>query len=156
MIDNKRLAIIDEARTWTGTPYHHQASLKGVGVDCVGLINGVGIETGMMTIDPVLWRQYAGYSRTPNPHKMRKGMHEFLISIEAGAQLPGDIVWIKWREDMPMHLAILGIDKTGRETLIHANNDFGRVVEHGFTKEWQDRVDSWWRYPGLADEGITS
>jgi cell wall-associated NlpC family hydrolase len=31
-----REAVIAEARTWLGTPWHHQASLKGVGCDCIG------------------------------------------------------------------------------------------------------------------------
>lgn len=30
--------IVAEARTWIGTKYHHKARIKGVGVDCGGLI----------------------------------------------------------------------------------------------------------------------
>lgn len=33
-----RERILDEARTWVGTPFHHKARIKGVGVDCGGLI----------------------------------------------------------------------------------------------------------------------
>lgn len=36
--------IVDIARTWIGTPYVHQASLKGVGCDCLGLLRGVWRE----------------------------------------------------------------------------------------------------------------
>ncbi len=36
-----RAAIVAEAWSWIGTPYRHQASLKGVGCDCLGLIRGV-------------------------------------------------------------------------------------------------------------------
>ena len=32
------------ARGWIGTPYRHQASLKGVGCDCLGLVRGVWRE----------------------------------------------------------------------------------------------------------------
>jgi NlpC/P60 family putative phage cell wall peptidase len=32
------------ARTWIGTPYVHQASVKGVGCDCLGLLRGVWRE----------------------------------------------------------------------------------------------------------------
>lgn len=39
-----RSAIVTEARTWIGTPYQHQASLKGVGCDCLGLVRGVWRE----------------------------------------------------------------------------------------------------------------
>src|ERR1700754_5341655 len=34
-------AIVAEARGWIGTRYCHQASLKGVGCDCLGLVRGV-------------------------------------------------------------------------------------------------------------------
>ncbi len=33
-----RTGILAEARSWIGTPYHHKGRLKGVGVDCGGLI----------------------------------------------------------------------------------------------------------------------
>ena len=36
-----RSAVVAEARSWIGTPYRHQASLKGVGCDCLGLVRGV-------------------------------------------------------------------------------------------------------------------
>lgn len=39
-----RADIVALARGWLGTPYHHQASLKGVGCDCLGLIRGVYAE----------------------------------------------------------------------------------------------------------------
>ena len=38
---NRALAI---ARAWIGTPYVHQASLKGVGCDCLGLLRGIWRE----------------------------------------------------------------------------------------------------------------
>ncbi|MEM1422329.1 MAG: peptidase P60, partial [Pseudomonadota bacterium] len=33
--------IAYEASRWIGTPYRHQASLRGVGCDCLGLLRGV-------------------------------------------------------------------------------------------------------------------
>ena len=36
-----RADIVAEARAWIGTPYRHQASLAGVGADCLGLVRGV-------------------------------------------------------------------------------------------------------------------
>ena len=34
-------AIVAEARSWIGTPYRHQTSVKGIGCDCLGLVRGV-------------------------------------------------------------------------------------------------------------------
>ena len=36
-----REQIVAAARGWVGTPYRHQASLKGIGADCLGLVRGV-------------------------------------------------------------------------------------------------------------------
>ena len=33
--------IVLLARAWLGTPYHHQASCRGAGTDCIGLIRGI-------------------------------------------------------------------------------------------------------------------
>ena len=41
MTTNSRDRLVLEARRWIGTPYQHQASLKGAGCDCLGLIRGV-------------------------------------------------------------------------------------------------------------------
>ena len=39
-----RTHIVAAARGWIGTPYRHQASLKGIGTDCLGLVRGVWRE----------------------------------------------------------------------------------------------------------------
>jgi cell wall-associated NlpC family hydrolase len=36
--------IVTQARGWIGTPFHHQARLKGIGCDCLGLCVGVALE----------------------------------------------------------------------------------------------------------------
>ena len=40
----RRAEIVAAARSWIGTPYRHQASLRGVGCDCLGLLRGVWRE----------------------------------------------------------------------------------------------------------------
>ena len=46
--------VITAARSWLGTPYHDQASLRGVGCDCLGLARGV-------------WREVIGPEPFPIP-----------------------------------------------------------------------------------------
>jgi len=140
--------IVIEARRWLGTPYHHQAVVRGVGVDCVGLIRGVGHATGALPEDAEAWERFAGYSRIPNPRRMGEGMRQFLRPLEFPPQC-GDIAWLQWRPDLPMHLAILASDCRGDSTLIHSYSEAGGVVEHGLSPEWLARVKSWWRYPML-------
>ena len=40
--------LIDHARSWVGTPYHHRARVKGAGVDCGQLIIAVHVEAGLV------------------------------------------------------------------------------------------------------------
>lgn len=144
--------IIAEAREWIGTPYHHQQSTKGAGCDCVGLVRGVGIACGVMPPRPEDWALFNGYSRRPNPRRMREGMHTFLVPLAPGVEpQAGDIAWMQWREGMPMHLGLLAHDAAGRPQLVHSFSDAGRVVCHGMTALWRERVVSWWRYPEVDE-----
>ncbi len=35
---SERAAVVAAVRTWIGTPYHHMADIRGVGVDCAMLL----------------------------------------------------------------------------------------------------------------------
>jgi NlpC/P60 family putative phage cell wall peptidase len=143
--------IVEAARSWVGTPFMHQQSLKGVGVDCVGVILGVGRELGILEISPEEWAPFAAYTRQPNPARMRKAMRRFLSEslVPACDIAPvGSIGWFGWRADLPMHLAIVG-EFEGRRTMIHAFEHMGRCVENTIDDLWRRRVDSWWNFPGL-------
>jgi cell wall-associated NlpC family hydrolase len=48
-IEVQRQAVCDEAFTWLGTPWHHRAHLKGVGVDCAQLIVKVYANAGVIS-----------------------------------------------------------------------------------------------------------
>ncbi len=49
----QRRAVVVAARAWIGTPYHHAADLKGVGVDCAMLLVRVYCDLGLVeTFDP--------------------------------------------------------------------------------------------------------
>lgn len=45
---------VEAARAWIGTPYVHQASMRGAGADCLGLLRGV-------------WRDLYGAEPEPVP-----------------------------------------------------------------------------------------
>lgn len=125
MID--RMDIVAEARTWLGTPFHHQARLKGVGVDCAGLIIGVARETGLVA--PSF--DVTSYQRSPDGVSLVAHCEQHLDRIQREAMQPGDIIVIRWRHH-PQHLGILGDYLHGGLSLIHAfsdSNGRGKVVE---------------------------
>lgn len=45
---SQRAAVVAEARTWIGTPYHHQQRVKGAGVDCAQFLAGVYSAVGLI------------------------------------------------------------------------------------------------------------
>lgn len=138
--------ILQEGREWLNTPYHHQAMVKGAGVDCVGFIVGVGLNCGALTLTPQQVKAYSGYGRLPNPNTMGKAMREHLVPLSGRELKVGSIVWLEWRRGLPMHLALIG-ELNGTPTLLHAISDVGKVVEHTLTKQWDERIVSFWRYP---------
>lgn len=147
-----RAAVVECARSWVETPFSHQGRVKGHRVDCVGLILGVGEELGLLSITPRQLRPFSGYARTPNPRMMGEGIRRFLSpnpTPRGDAPPDGSIGWLEWREDLPMHLAIIATYRD-RRTLIHAYQNAGKCVEHGFVAEWPGRIVSWWDFPPLG------
>jgi cell wall-associated NlpC family hydrolase len=49
--EQARLLVVAEARDWLGTVYHHQAHIKGVGVDCAQLLVACYRQTGVLPAD---------------------------------------------------------------------------------------------------------
>ncbi len=149
-----RPVVVASARRWVGTPYRHQSRTLGRGVDCVGLIIAVGLDAKVLDWSEGRFEPWAGYGRLPNPRRMRAGLEEFLVEIEAADARDGDIPWFAWRAGRPMHVGILSTDDClgePRPMVIHATSTIGQVVEHGFAAEWPGRVEAWFRYPGVAE-----
>ncbi len=54
-IDQRQSAIVAEALSWEGTPFHVGACVKGVtgGVDCAGLVMSIFAAMGMVNLEPL-------------------------------------------------------------------------------------------------------
>jgi NlpC/P60 family putative phage cell wall peptidase len=124
--------IVQSARSWLGTPYAHQASCKGIGCDCLGLVRGV-------------WRDVVGPEpeRLPaySPDWAEAGLREdllqaarrHLIERAAGDFGAGDVLFFRWRAHLPAkHVAIA----VSSSRMIHAQEG-ARVCEVP--------ISAWWR-----------
>jgi NlpC/P60 family putative phage cell wall peptidase len=102
-----RTTVVSIARTWLGTPYHHQASMKGVGTDCLGLVRGVwrelyGSEPQTIPAYTRDWAEAAGRET------LLEAARRHLIEVPASAAQPGDVLIFRWRRNTPAkHCAIL-------------------------------------------------
>jgi cell wall-associated NlpC family hydrolase len=134
-----RKDIVDKAREFIETPFHHQGRLKHIGIDCVGLIYCVAKELGIKIHDKT------DYGRAPRPDvlltEIRKSLDE--ISIEEANIGDIFIFWIK-RKSWPQHVAI--ISDYG---MIHAYADIKKVVEHVIDEKWTDKIKAAFRYRGI-------
>lgn len=140
------LSLADEAvaiaRDWIGTPYCHQASLKGVGCDCLGLIRGVYRELYGEETEPVPpyapdWAEASGFE-----HLAEAGRRH-LIEIPPGDAGIGDVVLFRWRTHHPAkHAGIIA----SATTFIHAY-DGTSVVESPMSAWWARRRAFAFRLP---------
>ena len=89
--------IIALARDWLGTPYHHQASLRGVGTDCVGLIRGIYRELLRQRgrSNACLHPRLGGRQRPRDAHRSRAPSPRSR-SPRFDAK-PGDVLVFRWR-----------------------------------------------------------
>lgn len=143
-----RAEIVATALAWRGTPYRHQASLKGVGADCLGLVRGV-------------WRELYGAEPEPTPaytpdwaeargaETLADTAARHMKPIDIGEAGAGDLILFRWRAGLPAkHAAIL----IAPDRFIHAHD--GAVVAEAALSPWRRRrIGFAFRFPKLTDRG---
>lgn len=146
MID--RYAIAHEARQWIGTRYHHQASLKGVGTDCIGLVAGVAAACGVPEAREFLSSpSLRCYGPTPDPEQLMAGASRFLRKIAIWEARTGDILIFKFRIE-PQHFAIISRDDP--QYIVHAYAQARRAVENRLDDIWRARILHAFRFRGIV------
>jgi NlpC/P60 family putative phage cell wall peptidase len=132
--------IVAQARTWLGTPFHHQARLKGKGCDCLGLIVGVVDELDLKDRNGMKLAEYdeVTYSKEPDGAYLIQKLTGLLDEVPAAEARAGDLALFRIREN-PQHLAIL-TDYEGGLGMIHSFAPSRRVVEHRLDDEWKSKI----------------
>jgi NlpC/P60 family putative phage cell wall peptidase len=140
----EREKIVAVAREWIGTPYRHQASLKGVGADCLGLVRGVWRQC--CGAEPEAVPPYgAGWSDVSGGDVLleaaRKQMNESkLLDCQAG-----DVLLFRWRPHLPArHMGIA----SSAVTMIHAQEN-ACVSEVHLSPWWLRHFSNVFRFPGV-------
>jgi NlpC/P60 family putative phage cell wall peptidase len=161
-----RAAIVAEARSWIGTPYRHQGSLKGIGCDCLGLVRGVwraviGPEPEATPPYAPDWAEAGGGEPlaaaarrhlVPVPLVLSSSASNLIVPRERGREgcegwRPGDVLLFRWRAGMPAkHAAIV----TASDKMVHAH-DGAAVAEVAIAPWWRRRLAYAFRFPGLTD-----
>lgn len=136
--------IVLAARGWLGTPYRHQASLRGVGTDCLGLVRGVWRE--VMGEEPETPPGYApGWAEAGGTEAMAEAARRHLHEIPLPAFRAGDVLLFRWRPHLPAKHA--GIAVSPRH-MIHAQ-DGAQVTEIALSAWWLRHLAFAFRFPGV-------
>lgn len=151
-IENERFrrSIVNSARSWVGTAYAHQASLKGVGCDCLGLVRGIWREC--YGAEPIAFRTYTtdwNVKATSFDLAVEtcKIMDEKPIETARGGDLA--LFSIK-RNTRPTHLGVLAGWNGAAPSFIHAYSLHG-VVESSLTYSWRRRIAHVFSFPARSN-----
>ncbi len=130
--------VVATARGWIGTPYLHQASCRGAGCDCLGLIRGVWRE--LAGAEPEVTPAYTqDWSEPQGDEALWRAALRHLRQRGPGDDAPGDLLLFRMRSGaVAKHLGIAA--RVGpAPTFIHAYSGHG-VVESALTPPWRRRI----------------
>lgn len=132
--------IVAAARAWIGTPYQHQASCRGAGCDCLGLLRGIWRE--LYGVEPCKVPAYTpDWGEVDGSEPLLCAATDLLCPVQVLA--PGDVIVMRMRARGPAkHLGIFGPN----QTFIHAYSGRG-VVESPLTPAWARRIAGRFRFP---------
>ena len=114
-----RERILSIARDWIDTPYQHQASVKGAGCDCLGLIRGIWREIyGDEPIDVPAYTP--DWAEALGEETLLQASKTCLKPIAKNAAKPGDVLLFRMAPRVPCkHIAILSASDRIILSLIH-------------------------------------
>ena len=135
------------ARGWLGTPYHHQAAVKGAGCDCLGLIRGVYAEVmGRAPETPPAYSRDWAEMRGEETLLVAARRHLREVPPREGAG-PGDVLIFRMKPGaIAKHAGIAtAVDGGGPTRMIHAQESVG-VVEINLSHWWRRKIVAVFRF----------
>lgn len=130
--------IITAARECVGTPFRHQGRIIGLALDCAGLIVYIAAKFGLKSIEP------DGYGRSPCNGMLEASADLQPYLMRVSDMQAADVLMMRFTGE-PQHVAIY----TG-DTIIHAYESIGKVVEHRMDDKWLRRVVRVYRFKDVA------
>jgi NlpC/P60 family putative phage cell wall peptidase len=134
--------VVEAARRWIGTPYVHQASVRGAGADCLGLVRGIWRELFGTEPEPV--PPYAAdWSEAGREERLWQAAARHLHRLPQGDVGPGEVLLFRMRQaGVAKHLAIA----SAPDRFIHAYSRHG-VIENTLSAPWRRRIVARFAFP---------
>lgn len=134
--------VVGCAKRWLGTPYVHQASCRGAGTDCLGLIRGIYRE--LYGHEPEPTPAYtADWAEASGSETLHDAAARHLIPIDLTDVQPGDALLFRMVASGPAKHAGICADN---DRMIHAYADRA-VCETQLGRWWHDRLAFAFRWP---------
>ncbi len=133
------------ARGWIGTPYVHQATTRGAGTDCLGLLRGVWRE--LLGAEPVRVPAYTrDWSEPGRDERLWRAARTYMIEKSVENLAAGNVVLFRMRRgSVAKHLGVIGAGPP-TPTFIHAYSGHG-VVENTLSAPWARRIVACFEFP---------
>jgi NlpC/P60 family putative phage cell wall peptidase len=137
--------IVADARLWIGTPYLHQASVKGAGTDCLGLLRGVW--RSVYGAEPEQVPAYAeDWAEPTRQELLREAAERWLVAKAYDDPAVGDVLLFRMRDgSIAKHLGIQS-QVGAHPRFIHSYSGHG-VVESSLSLPWQRRIAARFAFP---------
>ena len=139
------------AKAWLGTPYRHQASEKGVGTDCLGLIRGLwreryGAEPQDVPPYGPDWAERGGEER------LLEAARRWLVEKPLSEMQVGDVLLFRMGEGAVVkHCGVLSSVAGPEPRMVHAY--WARsVVESWMGVWWHRRLVAAFGWPEVAGD----
>ncbi|MCK5749536.1 NlpC/P60 family protein [Oricola sp.] len=140
--DEARARALEIAERWIGTPYRHQASRKGVGCDCLGLMLGIWRELYGETV-PARLTYSPDWAETSRGEPLLDALRARCGELVLSEMRPGDIIAFRWQAGAAAkHLALLAPENR----IIHAYEGHA-VTASAFVPSWRRRVAGVFAFP---------
>ena len=136
---------VTEARLWIGTPYVHQAAVRGAGTDCLGLLRG--IWCALYGAEPETIPAYThDWAEPSNKEELWHAAGRWLVEVPRREVMLGDVLLFRMRAgSVAKHLGI--VSAAGPEaSFIHAYTGHG-VTQSPLSAPWLRRVAAKFEFP---------
>jgi NlpC/P60 family putative phage cell wall peptidase len=127
--------VIAAVRGWLGTPYHDQASVRGVGCDCLGLVRGAWRE--VVGPEPLALPPYSrDWGETGPREPLAEAARRVMAELPVTQVVPGALILFRMRTGaVAKHCGIV----TASDRFVHAYERTG-VVEAPLDAAWRRRI----------------
>jgi NlpC/P60 family putative phage cell wall peptidase len=138
--------VVKEAQSWIGTPYRHQASLKGVGCDCLGLVRGVW--RSLYGSEPEALKPYsADWAEAGGADALLDAARRHFDEKPKADMAAGDVILLRWK---PLHAAKHAGILVSEQAFIHAYEGHAVMIS-ALVPQWRSRIAGVFSFKPIKD-----